>query len=70
MRPNLVVNPLSDEVFVAATNQIAGNGIETATELEQALREQFPRVVVHERLLTGERTPTWYVYRDGAWVRS
>lgn len=36
-------------------------------DLEAILRRMFPRVVVVERQLSGER-PTWYVYRDGRWA--
>lgn len=37
-------------------------------ELEQALRASHPQAVVHRRELDAERTPVWYVYRDGHWI--
>jgi hypothetical protein len=66
VRPHLVVNPTSDDSFVNEAHLAVG-GIETAAELEMELRQRYPRVVVHERTLDGERDLTWYVYRDGAW---
>ena len=34
------------------------------------LARHYPRVVVHERVLSGESLPTWYVYREGNWIPS
>jgi hypothetical protein len=33
--------------------------------LQDRLRRLFPRVVVRERMISGD--PAWYIYRDGAW---
>ena len=55
MRPHLVVNPTSDDSFVNEAHLAMGRGIETAAELEMKLRQRYPRVVVHERTLDGER---------------
>lgn len=70
MRPNVIVNPRSDGAFVRAADGVVAAGIDSAADLELALRDRYPRVVVHERVLNGEGLPTWYVYREGAWVPS
>jgi len=68
MRPALVINPGSDTAFMNAADRQVANGIESAIEMERVLQETFPRAVVRERSISGERYPTWYVYRDGSWV--
>jgi hypothetical protein len=35
-------------------------------ELETALHPEYPSVKVRASELSGLRTPTWYVYRDGS----
>jgi hypothetical protein len=70
MRPTLVVNPHDDEVFVAYAELLLDHGVVSAAELERRLRTVYPRTAVHERELSGEPVPVWYVYRDGRWARS
>jgi hypothetical protein len=69
MRPSLIVNPGTDADFAASIEQLLRDGVETAFRLEAALRREYPRAVVRERGLAQEAT-TWYVYREGSWVRS
>ena len=54
--------------FAGAADGVVAGGVESASDLELALRERYARVVVHERGLSGESFPTWYAYREGAWV--
>lgn len=65
--PRLVCLPSADSGFADAVQTIFATNpaIASATDLEEALREYFPAVRVHERLISAERYATWYVYRDG-----
>jgi PAS domain-containing protein len=66
-RPGIRTIPSSDVAFEAIVAQIAAEGgFRTPRDLGERLRRLFPRVLVRDRALTGER-PVWYVYRDGAW---
>jgi hypothetical protein len=67
--PILIVNPRSDEAFVALVRQLQG-GAATAADLEGELRKAYPRARVRERDLAGEPRATWYVYREGRWIAS
>lgn len=67
--PTLVINPISDEEFAWRVRDVVGEGVVSPGALEDALRDRYPRVVVRERGLQAE-APTWYVYREGTWVRS
>jgi hypothetical protein len=66
--PNLVCIPSSDRAF-AALVQHRLVGIRDASQFEDALRAIYPRVRVRRRELTGEPFETWYVYRDGIFLR-
>ena len=68
-RPILIVNPRSDEDFVAFAHEQLAAGPETAAAMEAALRMQYPRATVRERGLDIEPA-TWYVYREGRWTPS
>ena len=67
--PTLIVNPRGDEAFLDFVREQLRDGPMTAAELEGALRTKYPRASVRERGLAGEPRPTWYVYREGTWVR-
>ena len=67
--PTLVINPTSDEEFSWRVRDVVSEGVESPGQLEAALRDRYPRVLVRERGLQAE-APTWYVYREGTWVRS
>ena len=71
MRPVLVVNPRTDTAFVEfvreQTDRIGENDL---LALETRLRERYPAATVHARLLSGEPSTVWYVYRDGRWTSS
>jgi hypothetical protein len=67
MAPSFVINPRSDDAFVA-TVEGEGAGATSATALEERLRETYPKAVVRPRQLAGEQSQVWYVYRDGHWV--
>lgn len=67
--PVLIVNPRSDETFVARAHSVVGGGADTPAALEAQLRGEYPDVSVHERGLHGEAV-TWYVYREGRWIAS
>ena len=68
-QPTLIVNPRSDEDFVAFAHKQLARGPETVTAMEAALRVQYPRATVRERGLAAEAA-TWYVYREGRWIPS
>jgi hypothetical protein len=67
VRPILVLNPRGDEEFVALVERLAADDPSTPQELQDALRETYPRAVVRPRSLSGEWRAVWYVYRDGRW---
>jgi hypothetical protein len=68
MRPALVLNPRSDDAFVNHAHALIGDGVESPDAMQRELRTDYPDAVVHERVLSGERSATWYVYREGSWV--
>ena len=68
MRPILVVNPPGDDDFADLAHRLVAEGNFGPADLERDLRERYPKASVRERALAGERTVTWYVYREGAWV--
>ena len=70
MKPTVVVNPETDEVFAAFAEMLVEHGAGSAAELERRLRAEYSRATVHSRLLSGEPRTIWYVYRDGHWVNA
>ena len=66
-RPALITNPADDVAFRDAAEAALLEG-QSVAELQEVLRYNFPKVVVRARELDGERSVTWYVYRDGQWV--
>ena len=65
--PRLVCLPSWDGGFrTHVETVIAGNrDVASPPELEAALRAEYSAAVVRASELSGLRTPTWYVYRDG-----
>lgn len=68
MSPTLVLNPRRDTDFVTLAEAIVSKGIDSPGELQERLRQHYPRVVVRARELSGESFTIWYVYRDGHWI--
>jgi hypothetical protein len=66
--PQATTIPSADAAFRVHVDRIRAD-VASPAELERRLRRIFPRVIVRERKLSGE-PPTWYVYRDGAWLSS
>ena len=66
-RPALITNPADDDAFHDAAEAALREG-QSVAELQELLRYDYPRVLVRARELAGERSVTWYVYRDGQWV--
>ena len=64
--PTVVLNPATDTEFEAHVKSLLPN-MTSPESLEEALHEQYPRVVVHRRELSSEPMTIWYVYRDGRW---
>jgi hypothetical protein len=62
------MNPRHDTDFVTLAQAIVAEGIDSPRDLEERLREHYPRVVVRARELNGEPFTIWYVYRDGHWI--
>jgi hypothetical protein len=71
-RPRIVCLPSWDGEFGVAVDALiaARPDIDSPPELEVALGSSYPLVRVHESELSGLRTPTWYVYRDGTFPSS
>jgi hypothetical protein len=67
MRPTLIVNPVTDRAFVDFANQELDDARDI-DEFKGRLQTRYPDAVVHARLLSGEGTTVWYVYRDGHWT--
>jgi hypothetical protein len=67
--PHLQLNPHGDERFAVVAESVLAVSAASPAALEQGLRAEFPRAVVHVRELAGEPWPIWYVYRNGHWVR-
>ena len=66
--PTVVINPADDAEFEAFVKSVVPD-VSTPESLEEALRQQYPQVVVHRRELSSEPITIWYVYRDVRWQR-
>ena len=66
-RPNLFVNPMSDEQFAQRTADFVTHGTTRPEDLADQLRPTYPNVVARKRDISGE-AESWYVYREGHWV--
>ena len=62
----LFINPRADRLFVATVEEHASRS-RTAEELQERLRQRYPRAVVRAQDLSGPSS-RWYVYRDGSWI--
>jgi hypothetical protein len=69
-RPVIVANPAGDRQFRSLIDAGLLSGASRPEELEAILRTRYPLALVRPRELAGERTPVWYVYREGRWIRS
>lgn len=61
-------NPASDRGFRAAVERELSDGALTALQLQERLRDRYPKVSVHYRGLAQE-TDGFYVFREGGWTR-
>jgi hypothetical protein len=68
-RPTLVLNPPDDEQFRGVVEATVERGADWPSALEGVLRKRYPRAIVRSRELSGESSRTWYVYREGHWIR-
>jgi hypothetical protein len=67
-RPHLITIPATDAAFREYLRGVQQREPGLApTEFQARVRRLFPRVLVRERILSGE-SAAWYVYRDGTWV--
>lgn len=64
----LVLNPRTDDAFVAFAEATLADGVVTPDDFQERLRERYPRAVVRQRELASEPVTIWYCYRDGRWV--
>jgi hypothetical protein len=64
----LVCLPTRDLAFADDANaeMAAHPDFHAPDQLQAALRPAYPSVLVRASELSGLRTPTWYVYRDGS----
>lgn len=67
MGPTLVLNPVTDRAFIDFAHLQLDNA-DSPSALERLLRARYPHAAVHARVLSGEGTTIWYVYRDGRWT--
>jgi hypothetical protein len=67
--PTLVLNPVTDRTFGAFAERELESARDTK-EFEARLRARYPAAAVHARVLSGEPTTIWYVYRDGHWTNA
>ena len=67
-RPTIVANPAGDAGFAARIEECLRRGLLHPWELEQALRSDYPAVVVRRREISNEPIEVWYVYREGHWI--
>jgi hypothetical protein len=65
--PTLFINPRTDAAFVDLVEREAITATSPA-DLRARLSKSYPKVVIRQRALEGERADIWYVYRDGRWV--
>ncbi len=69
-QPLLVLNPSHDLDFRRhAHDLMALEGFSSPESLQRALRDAYPRASVRPRDLSNEAVRTWYVYREGRWVK-
>jgi len=69
VKPTIVRNPPGDRAFQIAIEELLASDVTEPAALQERLRERYPLVVVRPRELDAERTPVWYVYREGRWTR-
>jgi hypothetical protein len=67
-RPVLVINPIDDREFAAATQQLLDEGILELEEFRDRLRVAYPGAAAHLREIADEPILIWYVYREGHWI--
>ena len=67
-KPTIVRNPPNDLAFQRAIEDILDSEATDPEAVQERLRERYPRAVVRPRELDAERTPVWYVYREGRWT--
>lgn len=63
----IFANPTNDHDFVAFATSSAERS-ETPERLQLALRAKYPGATVRARVLDGEMSVVWYVYREGKWT--
>jgi hypothetical protein len=63
----LFINPRTDAAFAELVEREAAAAT-SAEDLRVRLSASYPRILVRQRALEGERAEIWYVYRDGRWV--
>jgi hypothetical protein len=68
VRPTLIVNPASDEVFSKYAETLLDHGAVSTGELERRLQAMYPNAAVHAREIAQEPLVIWYVYREGRWI--
>jgi hypothetical protein len=68
--PTLLINPRSDHVLTERAAFLVLDGARSPADLESALRDAYPHVIVRERDLSHEALTVWYVYREGSWIPS
>jgi hypothetical protein len=66
-RARLICLPTRDSAFADTVHAVmsARHDIVDPPGLAAALQKGYPDVLVRASELSGLRTPTWYVYRDG-----
>lgn len=70
MPASILVNPASDATFKRLAETHAARGADTPADLEDRLRQSYPRARVIEGISSDSTSERWYVYRDGRWINS
>lgn len=68
MPATILVNPDSDATFKRLAETHAARGAESPADLEDRLRQSYPRTRVIEGISSDSTSERWYVYRDGRWI--
>jgi hypothetical protein len=68
MPASILVNPASDATFKRLAETHAARGPESPEDLEDRLRQSYPRARVVEGISSDATSERWYVYRDGRWI--
>ena len=68
MHYRTVLNPDTDDDFAHDVNTLATPDLQEPGQLENALRDSYPKATVRNGVAESDGRIRWYVYRDGHWI--